>query len=101
MWNDLKNKTLYAEVASTSERINVANSLIKDLVKIQSWCSTWRMKLYPRKTHCITISQSRTPYPPLILCGFDVQVSSSFKLLGGTGDNKLICQANLYYSSYS
>ena len=44
MWNDLENKiisyaddiTLYAEVASHSERTNVANSLNKDLAKIQS-----------------------------------------------------------------
>ena len=48
MWNDLENNiisyrddtTLYAEVASLSERTNVANSLNRDLAKIQSWCST-------------------------------------------------------------
>ena len=47
MWNDLKIKfilyaddtTLYAEVASPSNHINVANSLTRDLAKIQSWCS--------------------------------------------------------------
>ena len=59
MWNDLENKTisyaddttLYAEIASLSERTNVANSLNKDLAKIQSWCSTWGMKLNHRKTN--------------------------------------------------
>ena len=48
MWNDLENKiilyandtALYAEVASHSGCINVANSFNRDLVKIQSWCST-------------------------------------------------------------
>ena len=49
MWNVLENKiisyaddtNLYTEVASPSDRTNVDNSLNKDLVKIQSWCSTW------------------------------------------------------------
>ena len=44
MWNDLENKiisnsdnkNLYAEVAFSSERTNVANSLNRDLAKIQS-----------------------------------------------------------------
>ena len=44
MWNDLENKiisyaddtTLYAEVASSPERTHVANSLNRDLAKIQS-----------------------------------------------------------------
>ena len=44
------NRTLYAEVASPSERTNVTNSLNRDLAKIQSWSSTWGMKLNPRKT---------------------------------------------------
>ena len=83
---------MYAEIASPSERTNVANSLNRDLAKIQSWCSTWGMKLNPRKTHSIIISRSRTPYPlhpPLTLCGLDLEVSSSLKLLGVTIDDKL------------
>ena len=50
------------------------------------------MKLNPRKTHSIIISRSRTPYPPhppLTLCGFNMEVSSSLKLLGVTIDDKL------------
>ena len=42
LWNDLENKnilyandtTLYAEVAFTSDRINVANTLNRDFIKI-------------------------------------------------------------------
>ena len=49
MWNKPENKiisfaddiTLYAGVASPSNRINVANSLKRQLVKNYSWCSTW------------------------------------------------------------
>ena len=54
MWNDLENKmisyaddtTLYAEIASPSDRINVFNSLNRDFAKIQ----LWGMKLNSRKT---------------------------------------------------
>ena len=57
------------------------------------------MKLDPRKTYSVTISCSRTPHPPLTLCGLDLEVSSSLKLLGVTIDNKLnfekhICNIN-------
>ena len=92
MWNDLENKvilyaddtTLYAEVASPSGRINVANSLNRDLFKIQLWFSIWGMKLNSRKTHSITISQFRTPHPPhlpLNLRKLDLKVCSSLKFL--------------------
>ena len=61
MWKDLENKIisyaddtiLYAEVASPSEHTNIASSLNRNLTKIQSWSSTWGMKL---KTYSITIS---------------------------------------------
>ena len=46
------------------------------------------MKLNPRKTHSITISQSRTPHLLLTLCGLDLEVSN-FKLLEVTRDDKL------------
>ena len=70
MWNDLENKTisyaddtdLYHEVARTSNNINVAISLNRDLFEIQSWFSMWGMKLYPRKTRSIITRQSRTPH---------------------------------------
>ena len=71
MSNDLENEiisyaddtTLFAEIASPSERTNVANSLNRDLAKILLWCSTWGMKLNPHITHSITISRFRAPYP--------------------------------------
>ena len=61
MWNDFENKIilyaddtiLYTEVASLSDRINVVDSLNRDLFQIQSWCSMWGMKLNPFKTHSI------------------------------------------------
>ena len=120
MWNDLENEiisyandtTLYTEVAVPSDRINFANSLNRDIAKIQSWSSTWGMKLDLYKIHSITISYSRKTHPPhphLTLCGLDLEVSTSLELLGITTDDKLtfekhirnivssITQKNWYY----
>ena len=81
--------TLYAEVTSPFDFINAANSLNRDLVKIQLKCSTWRMKLINLKTPSITINWSRIPQPPLTLCKIDLEVYSSLKLLGVKIDDKL------------
>ena len=53
MWNHLENKiisyadvtTLYVEVTSFSDHINIANSLYRNLFKIQSWCSNVENKI--------------------------------------------------------
>ena len=106
MLYDLKNKivlyaddtTLYAEVASPSDHINFAISLNRDLFKIQSCCSMWKIKLNTFKKHSITISQSRTPYPPhppLTLCRIDSEVSSFLKFLGVTLDDKLTFEKDI------
>ena len=76
----------------------VANSLNRDSLKIQSQCSTWEIKLNFHKTHSFTISRSKTPYqphPPLILCGFNLEVSSFLKLLGVTLDDKLTFEKHI------
>ena len=67
MWNNLENKiisyaddtTLYADISFPSNRNAVAESLNRDLLKIQEWCTTWGMKLNPDKTHSIIVSRSR------------------------------------------
>ena len=67
MWNNLENKiisyaddtTLYADISFSSNRNAVAESLNRDLLKIQEWCTTWGMKLNPDKTHSIIVSRSR------------------------------------------
>ena len=91
---------MYAEVTSPSERRNVANSLNRNLAKIQSWCSTWGMKFNHRKTHLIIISRSRTPHPPLTLCGLDFEFSRQFKLLGVTLDDKITLKIISYYKIF-
>ena len=87
IWNDLENKiiscaddlTLKAEVSSPSDRINVSNSLNRDLTK-----NVCGIKLKTRNIHSISISHSRTPHSyhlPLILFELDLKVSSSLKVL--------------------
>ena len=106
MWNNLENKiisyaddtTLYAEVNSPCDRNIVADSLNRDLRNIQSWCSTWGMKLNPSKTHSIIVSRSRTQFPlhpPLNLCGAVLEVNNSLELLGVTLDNKLTFERHI------
>ena len=53
------------------------------------------MKLNSSKTHSITISRSRTSYFPLTLCGFDLEVCSSFKLLGVTLEDELTFEKHI------
>ena len=59
------------------------------------------MKLNPCKAHSISISCSRTPHPPLTLCGIDLEVSSSFKLIGVTIDNKLTFEKHFCNNAFS
>ena len=90
--------TLYASVNSPSDRVAVADSLNRDLSKIQSWCLKWGMKLNPSKTQSIIVSRSRThdlPHPLLFLCGSPLKVSCSLKLLGVLIDDKLSFEKHL------
>ena len=106
MWSNLENEliayaddtTLYASVNSPSDRVAVADSLNRDLSKIQSWCLRWGMKLNPSKTRSIIVSRSRAhdpPHPPLFLCGSPLKISCSLKLLGVLIDGKLTFEKHL------
>ena len=76
MWDGLENRliayaddaTLYAPIYSPPNRIAVAESLNRDLIKIKNWCIRWGMRLNPNKIQFISVSRSLTvlpPYPPL------------------------------------
>ena len=86
---------MYAEIVSPTHCINATYSLNRDLLKIQLWCLTWRMKLNPRKIHSITIILSRALHHPLTLCGLDLEISSSPKLLEVTLDVKLTFEKHI------
>ena len=47
----------------TADCLKVADSLNRDLFRIQTWFSSWRIKLKPDKTHLIVVSRSRTALP--------------------------------------
>ena len=56
------------------------------------------MKLNPNKTISIIVSRSRTAllqYPPLSLCGVELESSTFLKLLGVVLDNKLTFEIHI------
>ena len=67
MWFGLENKliayaddaTLLASIPSPDMRELVAESLSRDLARINTWCKTWGMKLNPNKTQSMIVSRSR------------------------------------------
>ena len=100
MWHGLENKlvayaddaTLFATIPTPGVRSCVADSLNRDLARISEWCRIWGMKLNPRKTQTMTVSRSRTLYPPhpdLFIDNIALATSDSFKVLGVTFDSKL------------
>ena len=52
--------TLMAVVPSSGVRVAVAESLIRDLVRVSEWCDLWGMKLNVSKTKTMIVSKSRT-----------------------------------------
>ena len=55
--------TLIAVVPSQGRRVAVAESLSRDLVKVNEWCDLWGMKLNASKTKTMIVSRSRTMHP--------------------------------------
>ena len=55
--------TLIAIVPSPGLRVAVAESLCRDLVKVNKWCDLWGMKLNASKTKTMIVSRSRTMHP--------------------------------------
>ena len=55
--------TLMAVVPSPGVRVAVAESLIRDLVRVSEWCDLWGMKLNATKTKTMIVSRSRTVHP--------------------------------------
>ena len=55
--------TLLAVVPSPGLRVTVAESLSRDLVKVNEWCDLWRMKLNTSKTKTMIVSRSCTMHP--------------------------------------
>ena len=55
--------TLIAVVPSPGVRVMVAESLNRDLVRVNAWCVLWGMKLNVCKTKTMIVSRSCTMHP--------------------------------------
>ena len=55
--------TLMAVVPSPGARVTVAESLNRDLVRVNAWCDLSGMKLNASKTKTMIVSRSRTMHP--------------------------------------
>ena len=68
-----------AVVPSPGIRVTVAESLIRDLIKVSEWCDLWGKKLNARKTKTMIVSRSSTMHPqspPLTIGGTVLKESS-------------------------
>ena len=55
--------TLMAVVPSPGVRVAVAESLIRDLGRVNEWCILWGMKLNASKTKTMIISRTLAMHP--------------------------------------
>ena len=81
--------TLIAGMPSPGLRVAVAESLSRDLVKVNEWCDLWGMKLNARKTKTMIVSRSRTMHPQspaLTIGGTVLKESDDPVILGVTFD---------------
>ena len=90
--------TLIAVVPSPGVRVTVAESLNRDLVRVNAWCDLWGMKLNASKTNSMIVSRSRTMHPqppPLTIDGTVLKESVDLDILGVTFDSKLTFEKHL------
>ena len=52
-----------AVVPSPGARVMVAQSLNRDIVRVNAWCDLWGMKLNASKTKTMIVPRSRTIHP--------------------------------------
>ena len=79
-------------VPSPGVRVTVAESLNRDLVRVNAWCDLWGMKLNASKTKTMIVSRSRTMHPqppPLTINGTVLKESVNLDIFGVTFDSKL------------
>ena len=84
--------TLMAVVPSLGARVTVAESLNRDLVRVNAWCDLWGMKFNASKTKTMIVSRRRTMHPqspPLTIDGTVLKESDDLDILGVTFDFKL------------
>ena len=87
-----------AVVPSPGARVTVAESLNRDLVRVNAWWDLWGMKLNTSKTKTMTVSRSRTMHPqssPLTIDGTVLKEADDLDILGVTFDSTLTFEKHL------
>ena len=90
--------TLIAVAPFPDVRVTVAESLCRDLVKVNEWCDLSAMKLNASKTKTMMISRSRTIHPqsPAFTIGGTVlKESDDLVIFGVTFDYKITFEKHL------
>ena len=90
--------TLMAVVPSPGGRVTVAESLNRDLIRVNAWCDLRGMTLNASKTKTMIVSRSRTMHPQSPPLTIDVTVlkeSDDLDILGVTFDSKLTFEKHL------
>ena len=67
--------TLMGVVPTPGIKVAVAESHIRDLIRVSEWCDLWGMKLNADKTKTMIVSRSRTMHPqspPLTIGGTEL-----------------------------
>ena len=81
--------TLVDVVPSPGERVDISESMNRDLNSVSVWCNLWEMKLNSSKTKTMIVSRSRIVHPqltPLTLDGTVLKESADLVMLGVTFD---------------
>ena len=76
-------------VPSPGARVTVAESLNRDLVRVNAWCDLWGLKLNASKTKTMIVSRSCTMHPqspPLTIDSTVFKESDDLDILGVTFD---------------
>ena len=90
--------TLIAVVPSPGLRVAVAESLSRDLVKVNEWCDLLGIKLNASKTKTMIVSRSRTMHPQspaLTIGGTVLKESDDLVIMGVTFDSKMTFEKHL------
>ena len=109
LFSNLENKLIgYADdstpmtvVISPGVRVAVAESLIRNLGRVNEWCDLWMMQLNASKTKTMIVSRSRTMHPqspPLTIGGTALKESDDLVTLGVTFDSKMTFEEHLRFS---
>ena len=89
---------VFIHIPSPGARVTVAESLNRDVVRVNAWCDLRGMKLNASKTKTMIVSRSRTMHPqspPLTIDGTVLKESDDLDILGVTFDSKLTFEKHL------